>query len=152
MNILKRILLRVNKRITPENITELKPNEVFVFGSNTRGLHGGGAAAAAVKWGAIMGNGFGRQGQTYAIPTLCFPVTRQGMEAIPTPHIKTHINIFIDHAKRFPKEIFLVTRIGTGIAGMPIEEIAPLFENAIEIKNIYLPQEFWDILKKNKLR
>ena len=41
---------------TPENINSLKSNEVFVFGSNLAGHHGGGAARAAVnKFGAIMG-------------------------------------------------------------------------------------------------
>lgn len=149
MNILKRILLRIDKRVTPENIVELKPNEVFVFGSNTRGMHGGGAAAAAVKWGAVMGNGFGIQGQTYAIPTLWFPATRPGMEIIPIYHIKNQVNIFIDYAKNNPNKIFLVTKIGTGIAAIPVTEIAPLFETAISIKNIYLPKEFWEILLKN---
>lgn len=146
MNILKRILLRVNKRITPENITELKDNEIFVFGSNTRGMHGGGAAAAAMQWGAVMGNGFGMQGQTYAIPTLWFPATRPGMEIIPLHSIKTQVNIFIDYAKKHPNKNFLVTAIGTGIAGIPVKEMALLFENAIEVKNIYLPIGFWDYL------
>ena len=29
---------------TPEQISELKADEVFVFGSNLEGMHGGGAA------------------------------------------------------------------------------------------------------------
>lgn len=148
MNILKRILLRIDKRVTPENIIELKDNEIFVFGSNTRGMHGGGAAAAAVKWGAVMGNGFGIQGQTYAIPTLWFPATKSGIEIIPIYHIKNQVNIFIDYAKNNPNKIFLVTKIGTGIAAIPVTKIAPLFETAIGIKNIYLPKEFWEILLK----
>jgi len=146
MNILKRILLRVNKRITPENITELKPNEVFVFGSNINGIHGGGAAATAMRWGAVMGNGFGIQGQTYAIPTLWFPITNPGMEIIPLHSIKNQVDIFIDYAKKYPEKNFLVTAIGTGIAGIPIEEMALMFENAIKVKNIYLPIVFWDYL------
>ena len=59
------------KRTTPERITELQPNEIFVFGSNLRGMHGGGAAYVALrKFGAIMGQGVGLQGQSYAIPTM----------------------------------------------------------------------------------
>ena len=57
------------KRVTPEFITELQPNEVFVFGSNLEGMHGGGAALIAYrKFGAIMGQGVGLQGQSYGIP------------------------------------------------------------------------------------
>ena len=60
-----------NKVFTPENISKLKQNEVFVFGSNKAGNHVGGAARVAVeKFGAIMGHGEGLQGQSYAIPTL----------------------------------------------------------------------------------
>ena len=50
------------KKTTPEFITELQPNEIFVFGSNLKGMHGGGAAYIAYrKFGAIMGQGVGLQ-------------------------------------------------------------------------------------------
>lgn len=59
------------KRYTPERITELKANEVFVFGSNLAGAHAGGAARVALdKFGAVWGQGVGLQGQSYAIPTM----------------------------------------------------------------------------------
>ena len=59
------------KRTTPELITELHPNEIFVFGSNLKGMHGGGAAYIAYrKFGAIMGQGVGLQWQSYGIPTM----------------------------------------------------------------------------------
>ncbi len=51
-------------------ITKLADNEMFVFGSNLQGMHYGGAARLALKWGAIIGQGVGLQGQTYAIPTM----------------------------------------------------------------------------------
>ncbi len=51
-------------------ITELKPNQIFVFGSNVDGLHYGGAAKQAMEFGAEFGNPVGLQGQTYAIPTI----------------------------------------------------------------------------------
>lgn len=61
----------MNKRFTPENISALAPNEVFVFGSNLAGHHGGGAARSArLRFGAVMGQGVGLQGQSYAIPTM----------------------------------------------------------------------------------
>ena len=60
-----------NRRYTPERISELKDNEIFVFGSNLAGAHGGGAAWLAFKqFGAVWGEGVGMYGQTYAIPTM----------------------------------------------------------------------------------
>ena len=59
----------MNERITPYNITELKENEIFVFGSNSCGVHNGNAASTAMKFGAIMGQAAGAQRQTYAIPS-----------------------------------------------------------------------------------
>lgn len=57
----------MKKKFTPENIQELKENQVFVFGSNMNGNHAGGAARLAVeKFGAIMGQAEGLQGQSYA--------------------------------------------------------------------------------------
>ena len=56
---------------TPENITELRENEIFVFGSNLRGMHGSGAARVAMnRFGAVWGKGVGLQGRSYAIPTM----------------------------------------------------------------------------------
>lgn len=123
---------------TPENINSLKPNEVFVFGSNLAGLHGGGAARAALhKFGAVMGNGVGLQGQSYAIPTM------QG--GVGT--IKPYVDEFISFAKAHPELKFYVTRIGCGIAGFKDEEIAPLFQAAYNQGNIILPHSFADIIE-----
>ncbi len=118
------------KRTTPEFITELQPNEIFVFGSNLEGMHGGGAARIACsKFGAKMGQGVGLQGQSYAIPTM-----QGGVETI-----RPYVDDFIAFAKQHPELTFLVTRIGCGIAGFRDEEIAPLFEQAHNIDNIVLP-------------
>lgn len=124
-------------RITPAHITNLKPNEVFVFGSNMAGFHGGGAARIAhAKFGAIWGQGVGMQGQSYAIPTM-----QGGVETI-----KPFVDQFIDYARQNPIFRFYVTRIGCGIAGFTDEEIAPLFREAVDVENICLPTEWWDIL------
>ena len=115
------------KRTTPEHITSLQPNEIFVFGSNLRGMHGGGAAYVALrKFGAIMGQGVGLQGQSYAIPTM-----QGGVETI-----KPYVDEFIEFAKENQNLTFLVTRIGCGIAGFTDEEISPLFEKAHDVENI----------------
>ena len=118
------------KRTTSEFITRLEPDEVFVFGSNLKGMHGGGAAYIAYrKFGAIMGQGVGLQGQSYAIPTM-----QGGVETI-----RPYVDEFIEFAKMHPELTFLVTRIGCGIAGFTDKEIAPLFEQAHNEENIILP-------------
>ena len=125
------------KRITPEFIRDLKNNEIFVFGSNLAGAHGGGAAYLAYeRFGAVMGQGVGLQGQSYAIPTM-----QGGSETI-LPYVEE----FIEFAKQHPELTFLVTKIGCGIAGFRPSEIAPLFAGAVEVENIYLPQDFWNLL------
>lgn len=119
------------KRTTPEFISELQPGEIFVFGSNLGGMHGGGAAYVAYrKFGAIMGQGVGLQGNSYAIPTM-----QGGVETI-----KPYVDEFIDFARQHRELTFLVTRIGCGIAGFTDEEIAPLFVSAHDEANIVLPE------------
>jgi ADP-ribosylglycohydrolase len=127
------------KRISPDLINNLKENEIFVFGSNLEGMHGGGAARAAYnKFGAIWGQGVGLQGQSYGIPTM-----HGGVDVI-----KPYVDEFINFSKSHPELKFLVTRIGCGIAGFRDEEMAPLFKDAIEIENIYLPKSFYYVLVK----
>ena len=122
---------------TPDFITELRPDEVFVFGSNLAGSHGGGAAYVAWrKFGAIMGQGVGLQGQSYGIPTM-----QGGVETI-----RPYVDDFITFAKAHPELYFYVTRIGCGIAGFRDEEIAPLFRDAVRVPNIRLPESFWNLI------
>ena len=124
-------------RTTPNRIDRLEPNQVFVFGSNLAGHHDGGAARSAVlKFGAIYGQGVGLQGQSYAIPTM-----QGGVETI-----KPYVDQFIEFAAMHPEMTFLVTRIGCGIAGFTPEQIAPLFERAVALRNVFLPRDFWKIL------
>lgn len=124
-------------RVTPEWIDDLQENQVFVFGSNLAGMHGGGAARVArLRFGAVMGNGVGMQGRSYAIPTM------QGG----TETIRPYVNDFIAYAKEHPELTFLVTPIGYGIAGFEPEDIAPLFEEASNVENIWLPKSFWEVL------
>ena len=127
----------LKKRITPEHITSLGKNEIFVFGSNLQGMHGGGAAWIAVeRFGASWGQGVGLQGQSYAIPTM-----QGGVETI-----VPYVDEFIAFAKQHPELTFLVTKRGCGIAGFSPRDIAPLFAGAVEVENIHLPQDFWTFL------
>ncbi len=126
-------------KFTPENISLLSENEIFVFGSNLSGHHDGGAARIAEsKFGAIYGQGVGLQGQSYAIPTM-----QGGVETI-----VPYVNTFIDFAKNNPLYYFYVTRIGCGIAGFTDHEIAPLFREALELENICLPKSFVEVLER----
>ena len=125
-------------RITPRWIDSLKENEIFVFGSNLAGMHGGGAARIArLHFGAVMGKGVGLQGQSYAIPTM-----QGGVETI-----RPYVDEFIIFAHQHPELHFLVTPIGCGIAGFEAEDIAPLFKKAKEMKNISLPESFWEVIE-----
>jgi len=129
-------LAKFAHRITPEHITQLNKGEFFVFGSNARGMHGGGAAAAAMKYyGAVWGQGEGLQGQSYAIPTMgTLEETEQAIQR------------FIQFAKVHPEMKFLVTRIGCGIAGYTPRQIAPMFASAVNVENVCLPKDFWEEL------
>ncbi len=126
---------------TPENISHLEPDDIFVFGSNLQGMHCGGAARVALqKFGAVMGQGVGIQGQSYAIPTM-----QGGVETI-----KPYVDELIDLAREWDQNTFYVTRIGCGIAGFTDEEIAPLFDKAYDLYNVRLPKSFADIIRRNR--
>lgn len=127
-------------RVTSDNIVALNDKEIFVFGSNRAGMHGGGAAATAhMFFGAIWGQGVGLQGQSYAIPTM-----EGGIDTV-----AWYVEEFIVFAKEHPELKFLVTQIGCGIAGFTPAEIAPLFHDAMGLENVSLPKSFWEVLDKN---
>lgn len=123
-------------RVSNDRIDHLEENEIFVFGSNASGYHSGGAAAYAMrKFGAIWGQGEGLQGQSYAIPT---------MEGI--AEMSEAIRRFTSFAAEHPELRFLVTRVGCGVAGYSVSQIAPLFKECIPLENVALPSDFWDVL------
>ena len=112
-------------------ITELDQNEIFVFGSNGQGAHMGGAAATAVnKFGAVMGQAEGLQGQSYAIDT---------MDVVEV--MNDQIHRFIEFVAKHPELTFYVTEIGCGIAGYTPDQVAPFFEKATY--NVILPDSFY---------
>jgi hypothetical protein len=135
------VLMNYEHRFTPEKISVLKPNEVFVFGSNEKGIHGKGAALLAYKqFGAIWGKGSGKWGQTYAIPTKLDPSTSLSLDVI-----ACHIDKFITYVKNEESHHrYLVTKIGCGLAGYTIEAMAPLFIKALSLSRILLPKEFFE--------
>ena len=129
-------------RYTPDFITHLNKGEIFVFGSNLAGHHSGGAAKQALKWGAQMGVASGPMGNTYAIPTV--KVT--GFDAI-----ERYVSQFIKYVEGNDHITFYVTAIGCGSAGFTPEQIAPLFKDLVEESNVYLPENFWQVLRRKGL-
>lgn len=114
--------------------------QIFVFGSNLAGHHGGGSARAAVeKHGAIWGEGVGPQGNSYAIPTL-----DKDLRKLELYDIQAHVGDFIEYARLNPELTFNVVAIGCGIAGFNPKDIAPMFADAPP--NCNLPSEFMNIL------
>lgn len=131
-------------RITPEIITDLKENEVFLFGSNMAGIHGGGAARLAYdKFDAVwgVGYGWGRNLQTFAVPTK-----DEQIVTLPVKAIGAYIHQAINDLRLHTHKIILVTEIGCGLAGLKPEQIAPFWKEAIQLNHIYLPQRFWNVL------
>ncbi len=126
------------RRVASDRIAELGEGEVFVFGSNIQGMHGGGAAwYANQRFGAEWGIGEGLTGRCYALPTMEGPAS-----------LKHAVEHFIDCAKQHKELTFLVTAVGCGIAGYTPAEVAPLFEDAARLDNVYLPQVFWNELSR----
>ena len=124
-------------RIASSHITSLNPGEIFVFGSHISGHHSGGAAGyAKAHFGAIEGQAEGLQGQSYAIPT----------NAVSERELYQAIHRFCDFAANHPELIFHVTAIGCGNAGFSPYIVAPMFNNAVRLKNVKLPKDFWTFL------
>lgn len=133
-------IVQDGKRVAAEWIRKLNEGEVFVFGSNRSGSHGGGAAYIAFKqFGAVWGEGEGLFGQSYALPTM------EGPEAMAEA-----VGRFIDFARQHREKVFLVTAVGCGIAGYTPAEVAPLFADAVGLENVFLPASFWNYLSNEK--
>lgn len=124
------------RRVASDRIAELGDGEVFVFGSNIQGMHGGGAAwVANQRFGAEWGVGEGLTGRCYALPTM------EGEASL-----RKAVEQFTSCARQHPELTFLVTAVGCGIAGYTPEEVAPLFKEAATLENVFLPQTFWEVL------
>ena len=130
---------------TPENITYLDPNQIFVFGSNLAGVHGAGAAKTAFKkFGAVWSEGRGLWGCSYAIPTknMC-------LKTLPLEHIGDYVSLFLEDAAALRHLTFLVTPIGCGLSGYTPKDIAPLFLKGPRspTSNIIFPRSFFRAMR-----
>ena len=128
--------------ISSENIIDLNPNEIFVFGSNLAGIHGAGAAKLAFdKFGAVWGIGVGHEGKSYAIPTKDHNIKTMYLDVI-----YDYVKEFLKYAEDNSDFKFLVTEIGCGLAGYHPRDIAPMFR--FQPSNVFLPKRFVEILEK----
>ena len=117
-------------QITPDIVTTLRPDEVFVFGSNAGGRHGGGAARVAYeRFGAVWGEGHGHHGQSYAIDTM------SGLDVL-----EREARAFVAFATEHPELRFLLTPVGCGIAGYAPQQVAGLFSGVPG--NVAVPASF----------
>jgi len=132
---------------TAERITELPPNHIFVFGSNTVGHHGSGAALYAYRhFGASNGIGEGFSGQSYAIPTKVSVYNTEKksivLEIRSIDEIRESVNTFIRFVKARPMLVFHVTPIACGLAKYSPKIIGPLFKDIAGHPRVYLPKSF----------
>jgi hypothetical protein len=120
-------------------LTKLRPNEIFVFGSNLFGRHGAGAAKQALKeFGAVYGRGRGLFGRSYAFPTLDGHFQRLSEE-----ELEYERDVLYTTCRKNPDKVFLLTAVGTGLAGYPVEAMRKLFMSAQVPENLIFPQEFF---------
>ncbi len=125
-------------RHTPENITTLEPHEIFVFGSNLAGKHAGGAARfAAEVFGAQQGIAEGLTGQCYALPTLDKQFGKRSDEAL-TMSVRRLWKCALEN----PDKVFLLTKVGCGIAGYSEEYMASQFRYKTCPANIIKPENW----------
>ena len=132
-------------RYTPETITKLEENQIFVFGSNQRGAHGAGAALLARKaFGAVLGDDEGLTGQCYALPTKDENIQTRPLDKI-GESFRKFIKCVLDH----PELDFLLTKVGCGLAGLNTNHVAREFwrgmthnkQEKIPV-NLWIPKEF----------
>jgi len=125
---------RIHRRNRGVAVTDTTP--VFVFGSNLAGRHGKGAALWALNnRGAIKGQGIGRQGNSYAIPTK-----DRNLNTLPLAAIREYVSDFLMYAEAHPATEFQLTAIGCGLAGYSPRDIVPMFARVPP--NVKLPPEF----------
>lgn len=129
-------------RITPENITNISNNIRVLVGTNESGLHGGGIARYAEEnWGLQYKVGFGPSGLCFGLPTKDWKI-----KTLPLNIINNYVERYINWCQVTDYQHF-VTKIGCGLAGYTIPEIAPMFKSCIEYENMWLPQDFLDFYK-----
>lgn len=113
-----------------------------MFGSNTGGHHGAGAARFAMEaLGAEYGVGEGRTGRCYALPTL-----DSSLRKLPSPVLAEHVERFLKHAEEAMEATFFLSQVGCGLAGLYPELVAPMFSAAPV--NVVIPLDFEVVIQR----
>jgi hypothetical protein len=134
-------------------IQKLEPNQIFVFGSNTQGIHGAGAAAVAAKlFGAKFGQSKGPQGKSYAICTK--DLTKDKHPSISKKDIIQQIKDLYFYAEKHPKLEFLVAYSATGknLNYYSSEEMAEMFACKKPPANIIFEEGFAKLINKSSVQ
>lgn len=127
------------RRITPSWVETLQEDEIFVFGCRNSGrLFDGASCFALEHFGAIMGQREGRQGRSYAIPTIGGKTDKN--------ELSNSVMRFTQYAGDHLELKFLVTLVGCGGGGWRPSIVAPMFREASALSNVYLPLLFWENL------
>lgn len=137
----------VTRKTYKDFITQLKDNQIFVFGSNTQGRHGKGAALLARnKFGAIYGQAEGPQGQSYAIITK--DLTKSVHPSRTKEQIIQQIHGLYEYARNNPDKEFLVAYSGTGtnLNAYSNKEMAGMFSSEVIPNNIIFEDKFNSLL------
>lgn len=128
------------KRITPENITLVTSDMRILIGTNESGIHGAGIAKVAFdNWGLDWGKGFGPSGFCFGLPTKNWSIRQ-----LPLDVIENYVQRYIDWCQHEVKLKHYVTKIGCGLAGYTVPDIAPMFFTCKRFTNMWLPQDFLD--------
>ena len=126
-------VLRGYNRATPTKISNLRNNQIFVFGTDKSGSQRSGAAGLAAKcFGAEVGVTAGPTGMCYALPTMGFT----------TQELAQAVSRFEKYVRENLTYTFLVTSVGCGHAGFNVREVADMFKGMIGLRNVMLPELF----------
>lgn len=137
-------------------ITALKENQIFVFGSNPAGQHGAGTARIAEnKYGAIYGQGRGRQGQCYGLVTKNLQAgyfeevsqiryQQEGYQSVSVAQIEQNIKELYAYAIANSELDFLIAYTATGqnLNGYTDKEMAHMFAVEENPNNIVFEKDF----------
>ena len=139
-----RVCPEIERPTTPDHIIidMMGPNDIFVFGSNTLGIHGKGAAKTAKRWfGARHGVGEGLIGNSYALPTLYAEQVGQLILTKRTDDdLYESMCIFYNCADDHPGLLFWLTRVGCGLASYEEAYMIELFSSIPTPTNILKPE------------
>lgn len=148
-NVSENISNNVNRKTYSGQITSLKDNQVFVFGSNTQGRHGKGAALVARNnFGAVYGQAEGMQGRSFAIITK--DLTSRTQPSRTPEQIKEQIHKLYEYAKQNPGKEFLVaySASGTNLNFYSNDQMAEMFASENIPNNIVFEEGFNKLVQK----